>query len=108
MAPTRKPNRLSHYDYSQNGAYFITICTKNRELLFWEEQVYQTETVGATIGRPGVGCPLSAYGRLAEEAILQIPQKYPAVKVENYTVMPNHVHLLLLIDTTGRAMCLVK
>lgn len=102
--PCRKAYRLPQYDYSQNGAYFITICTKGRELLLWERENSAGSAVGATIGRPGGPYLLSAHGRLVETAILQIPQKYPAIQVENYAVMPNHVHLLLLIDTTGRAM----
>ena len=43
--PTRKPNRLPEYDYSQNGAYFVTICTADKKSLFWD-------TVGAAISRP--------------------------------------------------------
>ena len=45
--PQRKPNRLKNYDYSSVGAYFITVCTKNKEKIFWK-----TNNVGATIGRP--------------------------------------------------------
>jgi len=43
--PRRKPSRLKEYDYSRGGAYFITICTKNRKNLFWNN-------VGASIARP--------------------------------------------------------
>lgn len=35
---TRKPIRLENYDYSRNGAYFVTVCTKNKQHLFWESQ----------------------------------------------------------------------
>ncbi len=55
--PKRKPNRLENFDYSSNGAYFITICTKNRHNYFWN-------TVGATIGRPQ-DVPLTKYGKIA-------------------------------------------
>jgi len=41
---------------------------------------------------------------VVEQAILQIPDKYPTVHLEKYAVMPNHVHLLLLIQGDGRAM----
>ncbi len=44
--PTRKPNRLKNFDYSQNGAYFITVCTKNRNPILSEI------TVGADGIRP--------------------------------------------------------
>ena len=94
----RKPNRLKNYDYSQPNAYFITICTKNKETLFWEY-------VGASIARPEKVC-LSPYGRIVEEAISNIQTVYPAISVDNYVIMPNHIHLLLQIrtDENGRAM----
>ena len=96
--PKRKPNRLTEYDYSQPNAYFITICTKNKEKLFWEN-------VGASIARPEKP-QLSFYGNVVQEAILNIPKIYPTISVDNYVVMPNHIHLLLQIhtDDSGRAM----
>ena len=42
--PKRKKNRLENYDYSFSGAYFITVCTKDRKALFWDEQ--QMDCVG--------------------------------------------------------------
>ena len=96
--PKRKPNRLTEYDYSQPNAYFITICTKNKSKLFWEN-------VGASIARPD-NVPLSQYGKIVQEAITKIPHIYPMVSVDNFVIMPNHVHLLLQIhtDDSGRAM----
>jgi len=96
--PKRKPNRLKEFDYSQPGAYFITICTKDKQSIFWEN-------VGTSIARPDT-VPLSAYGKIAEEAIQNITTHYPMFTVDNYVVMPNHIHLLLQItaDNSGRAM----
>ena len=95
--PTRKKNRLSNYDYSQNGAYFITICTENRRCLL-------STIVGAIIDRPAYS-RLTAAGEKVEEAIRGIPVHYPNVRLEKYVIMPNHVHLLLMIDTLhGRSM----
>ena len=96
--PKRKPNRLRKYDYSTPGAYFLTICTAGGKCIFWER-------VGATIGRPQKP-PLSQYGRIVDEAIREIPLHYPAVSVDHYIVMPNHIHLLLQIhtDKDGRPM----
>lgn len=93
--PERKPNRLAEYDYSQPGAYFVTVCTRDRESLFW--------TVGADIIRPEtpVGELLSEYGKIAERAILAIPEHYSGVTVEQYVVMPNHLHLIVRISETG-------
>ena len=96
--PARKPNRLSQYDYSTPGAYFITICTKDKRCILGS-------IVGASIARPAT-VALSAMGKIVEKAILQIPVHYPAVSVDRYVVMPNHVHLLLQIhtDESGRPM----
>ena len=96
--PKRKRNRLKDYDYSLPGAYFITICTRDRRNLFWEN-------VGASIARPQ-DVILSYYGRTVENAILAIPGYYPGVTVDHYVVMPNHIHLLLRIDADddGRPM----
>ena len=96
--PKRKPNRLKDFDYSQPNAYFITICTKNKEMLFWEN-------VGASIARPE-DVQLSKYGKIVVEAIEKISTIYPVITVDNYVVMPNHIHLLMQIhsDSSGRAM----
>ena len=96
--PRRKKNRLPGFDYSAPNAYFVTICTWERRNLFWE-------SVGATIGRL-CDLPLSQVGRTVQRAILAIPEHYPAVAIEHYVVMPNHVHILLRIcaDECGRPM----
>lgn len=96
--PCRKRNRLKHYDYSSCGAYFITICTSDRRNYFWNG-------VGATIGRPQ-DVDLSQYGKLVDEAINNIPSIYPALKLDHYVIMPDHIHLLLIIraDEYGRPM----
>lgn len=87
----RKPNRLKAYDYRSPGAYFITICTRNRNNLFWKN-------VGASIARPQA-VELSETGAVVNAAIQGIPIHYPAVSVDHYVIMPNHVHLLLQICT---------
>lgn len=85
--PQRKQNRLHDYDYSQNGAFFITICTQNRRKIL------------SNIVGDGFPVP-KAHGTVAEEMIHQIPAKYPAVSVDTYVIMPDHIHLLLRIDQT--------
>ena len=85
--PKRKQIRLSDYDYSQNGYYFITICTKERKTLFWDD-------VGADIIRPN----LSSYGKIVKTAIKAIPKHYLNVSVDKYVIMPDHIHLILVIS----------
>ena len=95
--PTRKPNRLKNYDYAQNGAYFLTICSKDRI------EIFSKIPVGANIVRP----ELSEIGIYVEKSITQIHNVYDNVDVDNYVIMPNHVHMILTIcesNTHGRTM----
>ncbi len=96
--PKRKKMRLQGYDYSRAGAYFVTICTKNRQELLWD--------VGARIARPFFQPqPLSNYGHIIDDAIQNIALHYEMVNVDKYAIMPNHVHIILAIcDNHGRAM----
>ena len=96
--PSRKPNRLSGYDYSSPNAYFITVCTDKRKNLFWQN-------VGAVTDRQD-NVPLTTIGMAVRKHIEDIPKHYPIVCVDNYVIMPNHIHLLLQIhsDCSGRSV----
>ena len=87
--PKRKNNRLSNYDYSQNGAYFITICTKDKNPLLW--------CVGANCVRP----LLSNIGQLVENEISVLSKTYDGVDVDKFIIMPNHIHMIITIDCGG-------
>ena len=91
LGPERRRNRLKTYDYSQGGAYHVVICTDQRKCILSE--VYEGEDTQQL--------RLFSLGRLVEEAILAIPAHYPTVEVVRYSVMPNHVHLLLRLSTEG-------
>ena len=88
---SRKPLRLKGYDYSLGGYYFVTVCTKDRVPHL----------------RRGAHCapeplpPLTDAGRIAERAVLQISAHYPGVTVDKYVVMPNHVHMILVLPADG-------
>ena len=94
--PKRKTIRIKGYDYSTAGAYFITICTANREEIFWSD------------GRGELcspDCPqLTDIGTIVDNEIRKIDGIYDVVDVEKYCVMPNHIHMLLVIrsDADGR------
>lgn len=94
----RKSTRLKDYDYSSAGVYFVTVCVKDKKPLLWSN-------VGASIARLQES-RLSEYGKIVDDAIRQIPSHYPDIKIDNYVVMPNHIHLLLSIegDINGRPM----
>ncbi|WP_299289693.1 transposase [uncultured Mucilaginibacter sp.] len=79
--------RLQNWDYRSDGAYFITICTKNREPFFGE-------ILDANVSI----MKLNELGKLAEQYWLTIPAHFPYVELGNFVVMPNHIHGILIID----------
>lgn len=82
--PTRKNIRLKFYDYSEEGIYFITICTKNR-----------IELLGKIGDNKDI--KLSKEGILSEQYIRSINNIFNNVIVNEYVIMPNHIHMLLTI-----------
>lgn len=89
--PMRKKLRLEGYDYSSGGAYFVTICTNNRKHIFWD--------VGANCVRPHEPIPLSPIGRLIDDEIQKLNSVYENVFVDKYCIMPDHIHMILMIET---------
>lgn len=94
--PRRKIKRVKDYDYSQPGAYFVTICTANREKILWEP-------VGADIIRLD-RLPLSAEGEIVRQGISQIDTHYKNVSVDKYCIMPDHVLILISMTSGDRRM----
>lgn len=92
----RKLTRLKDYDYSQNGAYFITICMHNRKCLF-------SNIVGAIHKLPEN--KLTQYGEIAKQIIEILPDRFN-VSIPKYVIMPNHIHMIIEIknDTEKRAI----
>jgi REP element-mobilizing transposase RayT len=82
--PVRKANRLAGYDYSQNGAYFVTICIQDRQELLGK-------IVGATVpGRPSD--ELTELGKITDIAIKHNNREN--LRVDCYVIMPNHIHII--------------
>lgn len=79
----RRSVRLRGYDYSRAGAYFITICAQNRRCLFG------SITEGAMV--------LNDAGRAVADCWLQIPDHFAHVELDEYVVMPNHIHGIVII-----------
>ena len=80
--PTRKRLRLVCYDYSQNGAYFVTICTQQRVCCFWNDEIGGLNEADTSVVK-----------RLKE-----LPVRFSGLHLDCYAVMPNHVHLLLVLS----------
>ena len=97
----RKKNRLQGYDYSRAGCYFITICIEGHAEMLGE---VVRECRGAHCAPAYVR--LSDIGCVVKNAILQIPKHYQGVYVDKYVVMPNHIHMILVLEGNGgRTMC---
>ena len=88
--PKRKPTRLKYYDYSTPGKYFVTICTHNKE------RILSSIVGGGVLDAPQN--TLSEYGKIADKYINQMNDFYEHIFVDNYVVMPNHIHLILSIN----------
>jgi putative transposase len=84
----RKAMRLKWHDYSKPGAYFVTICAKNRKCLFGDVKGCEVE--------------LSAIGMIAEERWKEIPQHYAEVQLDSFRIMPNHIHGIIIIKENCR------
>ncbi len=102
--PKRKRIRLTDYDYSTSGVYFITACSRDREPLFWSKTF--PGAVEEAISRPSNAVPipyaLTTHGKTVEQAIFNIPEHYMGVFVDKYVIMPDHVHLLMRMENDGR------
>lgn len=82
--------RLQNWDYSNNGAYFITICTKNRRHFF---------------GKIHNGVmQLTEAGKIAYQLWEEIPDHFPFIELGNFVIMPNHVHGILIINQSAVEM----
>lgn len=86
--PARRSLRLHYMDYSQRGAYFVTICAFLKHCLF---------------GRVESGrVHLSPIGEIVRACWVDIPNHFPGVKADTFVVMPNHVHGILAIEEWAR------
>ena len=97
--PNRKRTRLKGYDYSLPGAYFVTICTKDKKCILSHITVGQ--------GLAPAENRLTMYGLIAKEQIELLENRYEGIKIDRYVIMPNHIHILLSVNspTAGASPC---
>ena len=93
--PKRKEIRLKEYDYSENGAYFVTVCTKDKR--------HFLSTIRVRDGLPDVPYEeLTAYGQIVKHQFETMNGLYENIKVNHYVIMPNHIHFIIEIKN-GRS-----
>lgn len=83
----RRSQRLPGYDYSRPGAYFVTMCVRNREYLFGEIQNNTTH--------------LNSYGQIVKETWYDLPNHIGNVVLDEFVIMPNHIHGIIILVGAG-------
>jgi REP element-mobilizing transposase RayT len=91
MRHHRRSTRLPAFDYASTGAYFVTVCCKERECLFGD--VVDGETLHSEAGRIATAC------------WSEIPRHFPGVVLDAFVVMPNHVHGVIVLTHRARNEC---
>jgi len=91
ILPNRQSNRLKNYDYSKPGYYFITICVQNREHLLGE-------IIDGNM-------KINSAGKMIQAIWNQIPQFYDGIQIDEFIVMPNHIHGVIHIVGAGPCAC---
>ena len=99
--PQRKRTRWEGFDYNSAGAYFITICTQNRLQLL-------SQIVGGDV----LDAPRSVllyHGTIADKYLKQLSEFYDYMEVDQYVIMPNHIHFILFVyETDGNKLSAAK
>lgn len=85
----KRPNRLTGYDYSTPGYYFITICTKNHRCCLGR--------ISSESERIPAAMELNAAGQVVQAVLEKIPFYYRSAELDKYTIMPNHLHMILVL-----------
>jgi REP element-mobilizing transposase RayT len=82
----RRSIRLNEYDYSQNGAYFVTICIHDRQNLFGRIEEGKMTT--------------NRYGDMADQEWRKLEQRFPHASFDVFQIMPNHIHGIIAVGAT--------
>ena len=92
--PKRKSTRLKGFDYSTEGAYFVTICVNDRKPILSE--IIKT-AVGEGLAPPEYSVKLKPCGEAVKEQLQHIENRFPSVSVEDYVIMPDHIHAIIFL-----------
>lgn len=109
--PQRKYPRLGSFDYNSGGAYFVTVCTHQRRRILSKIERKQYKAYVQEAG-PGPECvggdvlvapqtELTRYGMIVDRYINQLNDFYDNISVEKYVIMPNHIHILMMVYDDG-------
>ena len=107
--PNRKSSRLKGFDYDTEGAYFVTICVRDRKSILSEitmtncvvEDNADNSAVGEGLAPPECWVKLKPCGEIAREQLLLLETRYPNVTVTDYVIMPDHIHAIIFLAKTA-------
>jgi putative transposase len=85
---TRKPSRHKYFNYSDVGYYFVTICTKGHLPYFGN--ITDNKMI------------LNDCGKIADNCWLEIPKRNPDIQINDYIIMPNHIHGIIIVGDSKR------
>ena len=94
---TRKKMRLQNYNYGSYGAYFITICTEQRRPTL--SRIVGDDVLGVPYPTKDISCSveLLPYGKIVDKYVNQLNDFYDNIQIDRYVIMPNHIHIMLLV-----------
>ena len=103
--PQRKSTRLKNFDYSSAGTYFVTICVRDRMQILSEiirDDITATEktsgiAVGEGLAPPEITVKLKPCGEIVKEQLQLIGTRFPNITVEDYVIMPDHIHAVIFL-----------
>ena len=124
--PKRKSTRLKNFDYSSAGAYFVTICIRDRMHILSEivktdltitdksnglsvgeglappdvEGLAPPDVVGEGLAPPEITVKLKPCGEIAKEQLQSIETRFPDVTIEDYVIMPDHIHAIIFLQSS--------
>lgn len=93
ILPKRKSPRLKEYDYSTPGAYFVTVCVKERKPLL-------SKIVGEGLCTLPIN-KMTPIGVAVEQSVLYLNSNCNGVKIDKYVIMPNHIHMIVVLEDSG-------
>ena len=103
--PKRRSTRLKNFDYSSAGAYFVTICIRDRMQILSEivrtDLTATDKTNGMAVGEglapPEITVKLKPCGKAVKEQLQLIEARFPSVTIDDYVIMPDHIHAVIFL-----------
>lgn len=97
---TQRPKRLKGFDYGSSALYFVTMVTRKGACILWDWRsvlAASSRQNGEVFADP----ILSECGEAAKHYIDEIEHHYAGIRVEEYTILPNHIHMLIRFGVTA-------